>query len=372
MLQEIISPFETDLSQVLKSICEYLLEDNDDSVNATSSAATHVDMYSRSLSSRSLLLTESWSQLPLEVDDSEDILAYGALRDVLNSECMMPLASNRELDLEVTAIDYNSISLATEKKLEMVEREASRGIPSSLTGEELLRRSHSNKHRCAKFCRSLAALFAGHLISWSADVRESSAVVPEIHRFIKMSYGWMPDASDIWILCVTLTVVLICFIVSLVFAIFLCVLIGPDYPILKVVGLTMSNLTVIALTEATWITTLLVEKPDIHGNLFFREVDSLPLVPLRHTRPLALALAEPFVLRAADRNVIKAKVMMERLEEAVVEDMDREWRLGGTVAIKLGLTMRGTYVLGSWWKKGYGCIETLLSLRVANSMGEEA
>ncbi|XP_030477584.2 ethylene-responsive transcription factor 13-like [Syzygium oleosum] len=126
MLQEIFSPFETHQSEVLKSICEYLLEDDDDddTVNAASPAATHADMYSRSLSFSNLLLTESWrSQLPLEVDDSEDMLVYGALRDVLNSGWTMPSVSNQELDLEVTTVDYNSISPATEKKPETVERE---------------------------------------------------------------------------------------------------------------------------------------------------------------------------------------------------------------------------------------------------------
>ncbi|KAI6678784.1 hypothetical protein NL676_039580 [Syzygium grande] len=267
MLQEIFSPFETHQSEVLKSICEYLLEDDDDddSVNAASPAATHADMYSRSLSFSNLSLTESWSQLPLEVDDSEDMLVYGALRDVLNSGWTMPSVSNQELDLEVTTVDYNSISPATEKKPETVEREASRCIPSSLAGEELLRRSRSNKRRRAKFCRSLAALFAGHVI-----------------------LGRPPFVSPL-----------------------------PSFP------------------RSTGSST------------------------------------EPFVLWAADGTVIKAKMMMERLEEAVVEDMDREQRLVRTVAVRLGLIMQGTYVLGSWWKKGYGCIETYCdNLRVANSMGE--
>ncbi|XP_039173322.1 ethylene-responsive transcription factor 13-like [Eucalyptus grandis] len=70
-----------------------------------------------------LLLMESWSKLPLKVDDSEDMVVYSALRDALNSGWTVPLASSQELNFEVTTIDYNSIGLATEEKQETVERE---------------------------------------------------------------------------------------------------------------------------------------------------------------------------------------------------------------------------------------------------------
>ncbi|XP_048135029.1 ethylene-responsive transcription factor 13-like [Rhodamnia argentea] len=123
MLQEITSPFETDRFDVSKSIWEHLLIDNDDGVNAAFYAPTPANMYSRSSSFSNLLLMDSWSELPLKVDDSEDMLVYGALRDALNSGWMMPPASNQELDFQVTSIDYNRIGRAMEEKPDMVEPE---------------------------------------------------------------------------------------------------------------------------------------------------------------------------------------------------------------------------------------------------------
>ncbi|XP_039158866.1 ethylene-responsive transcription factor 13-like [Eucalyptus grandis] len=75
------------------------------------------------LSFSNLLLMESWSELPLKVDDSEDMVVYSALRDALNSRWTGPQASSQELDFERTTIDYNSVGLATEEKQETVERE---------------------------------------------------------------------------------------------------------------------------------------------------------------------------------------------------------------------------------------------------------
>ncbi|KAI6678787.1 hypothetical protein NL676_039583 [Syzygium grande] len=60
-------------------------ENDDDGVNATFHEPTPANTYSRSSSFSNLLLMESWSELPLKVDDSEDKLAYGAMCDALNS-----------------------------------------------------------------------------------------------------------------------------------------------------------------------------------------------------------------------------------------------------------------------------------------------
>ncbi|KAI6678789.1 hypothetical protein NL676_039585 [Syzygium grande] len=143
MLREISCPFETDRFNVLKSICEHHFEDDDDRVSATFYAPTPANAYSRSSSFSNILLMESWSELPLKVDDSEDMLVYDAMCDVLNSGWTMPSVSNQEHDFEVTTVDYDSIGLgsnqgldfgvttvdynsigsAKEKKLEMVEQE---------------------------------------------------------------------------------------------------------------------------------------------------------------------------------------------------------------------------------------------------------
>ncbi|XP_030477583.2 ethylene-responsive transcription factor 2-like [Syzygium oleosum] len=143
MLQEIFSPFETDQCDVLRSICEHLLEDGDDGVNATFCTPAPANAYSRSSSFSSLLLTEGWGELPLKVDDSDDMLVYGALCEALHSGWTIPsssdqeldlgvttidcnnigLALNQELDLEMMTIDYSSVGTATEEKPEMVEHE---------------------------------------------------------------------------------------------------------------------------------------------------------------------------------------------------------------------------------------------------------
>ncbi|XP_039158869.1 ethylene-responsive transcription factor 13-like [Eucalyptus grandis] len=125
MLQEIVSPFETHQRDALRSIWEHLLGDDfDDGINATFYAPTPAHMYSRSSSFSDLLLAQSWTQPPLEVDCSEDMLEYGALRDALHSGwTIIGLASNQELDFEATTIDYNSIGVTMEEKPEVVEHE---------------------------------------------------------------------------------------------------------------------------------------------------------------------------------------------------------------------------------------------------------
>ncbi|XP_048134887.1 ethylene-responsive transcription factor 13-like [Rhodamnia argentea] len=117
MLPEIMSPFETHHFDALESIYDHLLQDDDVVVeNATVFAP-------RSSSFGDLLLAESWSELPLKVDDSEDMLVYGALRDALNSGWTMPLASNQELRCEVMTVDGDGIGPELQKRPETVERE---------------------------------------------------------------------------------------------------------------------------------------------------------------------------------------------------------------------------------------------------------
>ncbi|KAF8023971.1 hypothetical protein BT93_F1233 [Corymbia citriodora subsp. variegata] len=64
---------------------------------------------------------ESWSELPLKVDDSDDMLVYSAMCDALSSGWVMPSASNQDLDFEVRTVDNNSI--VQKRPEEMVERE---------------------------------------------------------------------------------------------------------------------------------------------------------------------------------------------------------------------------------------------------------
>ncbi|KAI6678786.1 hypothetical protein NL676_039582 [Syzygium grande] len=146
MLQEIISPFETDQCDVLKSICEHHLEDEDGGLNTTFYPPIPADLYSRSSSFSNLLLMESWSELALKVDNSEDTLLYDALSEALNSGWTMPSASNQELDFEVTTIDYDSSGWGTAEKLETVE-------------PELSQRTSLAQSRCVNFQKHFAAEF---------------------------------------------------------------------------------------------------------------------------------------------------------------------------------------------------------------------
>ncbi|KAK4740973.1 hypothetical protein SAY87_024561 [Trapa incisa] len=63
-------------SSILESIRRHLLEDN---------VRIGDRFYCRSPSFSGLLLGESWSELPLKVDDPEDMVVYGALCDALSS-----------------------------------------------------------------------------------------------------------------------------------------------------------------------------------------------------------------------------------------------------------------------------------------------
>lgn len=68
---------ESDFGQI-DFIRRHLLEESDSSAMSSSS------FYCRSSSFSRLFLTDNWGDLPLKVDDSEDMLVYGALREAVN------------------------------------------------------------------------------------------------------------------------------------------------------------------------------------------------------------------------------------------------------------------------------------------------
>ncbi|XVE74102.1 hypothetical protein DITRI_Ditri11bG0172400 [Diplodiscus trichospermus] len=74
---------------ILESFQHYLLNDFDESqAPKTTSTSNNIVLrpsYNRSSSFSSLFLNESWGDLPLKIDDSEDMLVYSALRDAANS-----------------------------------------------------------------------------------------------------------------------------------------------------------------------------------------------------------------------------------------------------------------------------------------------
>ncbi|KAL3729511.1 hypothetical protein ACJRO7_026612 [Eucalyptus globulus] len=118
MLPEFMSPFETHEYDLLKSICDHLFHDDDDDIVENDAVFAP-----RSSSFSDLLLMESWSELPLRVDDSEDMLVHGALSDALSSGWAMPSASNQELDFETRTVDSGGIGLEVQTRPEMVKRE---------------------------------------------------------------------------------------------------------------------------------------------------------------------------------------------------------------------------------------------------------
>ncbi|OWM84886.1 hypothetical protein CDL15_Pgr027673 [Punica granatum] len=70
------SEMESSHCLLVESIRQHLQEDN---------VGNGSGFFRRSPSFSSILLAESWSELPLKVDDSEDMVVYGALCDALSS-----------------------------------------------------------------------------------------------------------------------------------------------------------------------------------------------------------------------------------------------------------------------------------------------
>ncbi|XP_022759479.1 ethylene-responsive transcription factor 13-like [Durio zibethinus] len=86
MNMEIISESEFN---IVESFQHYLLDDFDQSPATTTFRSNNnfvlEPSYNRSSSFSSIFLNESWGDLPLKMDDSEDMLVYSALRDAANS-----------------------------------------------------------------------------------------------------------------------------------------------------------------------------------------------------------------------------------------------------------------------------------------------
>ncbi|KAK6260926.1 hypothetical protein SCA6_015400 [Theobroma cacao] len=75
---------------ILESFQCYLLDDFEESQAAAATTTTSnlvvlEPSYNRSSSFSGIFLNESWGDLPLKIDDSEDMLVYSALRDAANS-----------------------------------------------------------------------------------------------------------------------------------------------------------------------------------------------------------------------------------------------------------------------------------------------
>ena len=90
---------------LLESITQHLLSNDIDNTTTSFSANVYDNnynninnkpLYCRSSSFSSLFLTESWGDLPLKVDDNEDMVVYSALRDAVNNG-WVPLCQSKDI-----------------------------------------------------------------------------------------------------------------------------------------------------------------------------------------------------------------------------------------------------------------------------------
>ena len=90
---------------LLESITQHLLSNDIDNTTTSFSANVYDNnynninnkpLYCRSSSFSSLFLTESWGDLPLKVDDNEDMVVYSALRDAVNNG-WVPLCQSNDI-----------------------------------------------------------------------------------------------------------------------------------------------------------------------------------------------------------------------------------------------------------------------------------
>ncbi|KAL0007550.1 hypothetical protein SO802_009052 [Lithocarpus litseifolius] len=115
---------------LLESITQHLLANDIDNTSTTTSSSANVydnnynninnkPLFCRSSSFGSLFLTESWGDLPLKVDDNEDMVVYSALRDAVNVG-WVPLCQSNDITgttttsaITTTNNDVNVVGLET-------------------------------------------------------------------------------------------------------------------------------------------------------------------------------------------------------------------------------------------------------------------
>ncbi|XP_039058018.1 ethylene-responsive transcription factor 13-like [Hibiscus syriacus] len=110
---------------ILEYFQRYLVDDFEESQATITCSSNNVVLqpsYSRSLSFTSIFLNEGWGDLPLKMDDSEDMLVYSALRNAANFG-WTPL---NQVDLTTS-----TVAVAVEEKGESVkvERPESNAVP---------------------------------------------------------------------------------------------------------------------------------------------------------------------------------------------------------------------------------------------------
>ncbi|OMO69602.1 hypothetical protein CCACVL1_19395 [Corchorus capsularis] len=118
---EIISSSASEFN-ILESFQRYLLDDSDEfQAIRTTTSSNCAPSYNRSSSFSHVFLNETWGDLPLRVDDSEDMLVYSALRDAANSGWS---PSSNEVDLSTLFQTVEEESNKTKEEVNKVERKA--------------------------------------------------------------------------------------------------------------------------------------------------------------------------------------------------------------------------------------------------------
>ncbi|KAM4072275.1 hypothetical protein ACB094_11G125900 [Castanea mollissima] len=118
---------------LLESITQHLLSNDIDNTSATSSSANVYDnnynninnkpLFCRSSSFSSLFLTESWGDLPLKVDNNEDMVVYSALRDAVNVG-WVPLSQSNDITAATSTMMMTAATAtATNNEVDVVDLE---------------------------------------------------------------------------------------------------------------------------------------------------------------------------------------------------------------------------------------------------------
>lgn len=104
---------------LLESIRRHLLDDSDAPMSFPSMISGNKPMYCRNSSFSSLIpcLTDNWGELPLKVDDSEDMVVYGFLRDAVSVGWMPSLQPTSPESVSFDTFDFSSTVVKPEPEI---------------------------------------------------------------------------------------------------------------------------------------------------------------------------------------------------------------------------------------------------------------
>ncbi|XP_022770063.1 ethylene-responsive transcription factor 13-like [Durio zibethinus] len=136
---KVLEIFSESEFNILQSFQRYPLDDFDDSPPTATYTGNNIVLepsYNRSSSFSTTFLNESWGDLPLKIDDSEDMLVYSALRDAANSGW----SPSNEADLTRVAEAVEEGSYREEKEEFKLERQTNALPPRGMNYKGVRRR----------------------------------------------------------------------------------------------------------------------------------------------------------------------------------------------------------------------------------------